>query len=83
MAGYWNIVKTKEDGAKIRKIFYAYSLKLEKTSNNNSALFDSRVTFEFGRIIVKQFAGTICGAVQNTFVFFFKKDFSKEFLARK
>ena len=36
----------------------------------------SRVTFELGRIIVKQFVGTICGAVQNTFGYFsFKKDF--------
>jgi len=39
MTGYWNVVKTKVDGARIRKIFYAHSLKLEKINNNNNALF--------------------------------------------
>jgi len=39
MAGYWNIVKTKQDGTRIRKIFYAYSLKVKKITNNNNAMF--------------------------------------------
>ena len=42
MTGYLNIVKTKEDGARIEKN-YVYSLKPEKKINN----YNRAVTFDF------------------------------------